>query len=124
MREFGQMVFERTCIKRFARCTDAVVLGLNFLRFQVPWFPLNPMGYALAMNFGVDYYWFGLLVAFVVKGVVQRYSGLKGYRKLHGVALGVILGEFTVELLWSIISIVGRYATYSISINGRLGWNQ
>ena len=37
---------------------------------------------------------------------------------------GVILGEFTVELLWSSISIVGRYATYSISINGRLGWNQ
>jgi hypothetical protein len=101
-----------------------VVFLLDFLRFRLPWFPFHPAGYALAMNFGVDYYWFGLLVAFVIKGVVQRYSGLKGYRKLHGVALGVILGEFTVETFWSILAIIGRYATYSISINGRLGWNQ
>lgn len=101
-----------------------VVFLLDFIRFRVPWFPLHPAGYALAMNFGVDYYWFGLLVAFVVKGAVQRYSGLRGYRKLHNVALGVILGEFALETVWSIMAMVNRYATYSISINGRLGWNQ
>jgi hypothetical protein len=101
-----------------------VVFLLDFVRFRVPWFPLHPAGYALAMNFGVDYYWFGLLVAFIVKGAVQRYSGLRGYRKLHNVALGVILGEFTLETVWAVIAMVNRYATYSISINGRLGWNQ
>jgi hypothetical protein len=101
-----------------------VVFLLDFLRFRLPWFPFHPAGYALAMNFGVDYYWFGLLVAFIVKGAVQRYSGLRGYRKLHNVALGIILGEFTVETLWAILTMVNRYATYSISINGRLGWNQ
>jgi hypothetical protein len=100
------------------------VFLLDFVRFRVPWFPLHPAGYALAMNFGVDYYWFGLLVAFVVKGAVQRYSGLRGYRKLHGVALGVILGEFTVETIWALMALIGRFATYSISINGRLGWDQ
>src|SRR5437870_3924773 len=101
-----------------------VVFLLDFMRFWLPWFPLHPAGYALAMNFGVDYYWFGLLVAFVVKGAVQRYSGLRGYRKLHAVALGVILGEFTVETVWALMALIGRFATYSISINGRLGWNQ
>jgi hypothetical protein len=100
------------------------VFLLNFLRFRLPWFPFNPMGYALAMNFGVDYYWFGLLIALIVKSSVQRYSGLKGYEKLHAVALGVILGEFTVETIWAVIAMVGRFATYSISINGRLGWQQ
>lgn len=99
------------------------VFLLNFLRFRLAWFPFNPMGYALAMNFGVDYYWFGLLLALIVKTCVQRYSGLKGYEKLHAVALGVILGEFAVETVWSITAMVGRFATYSISINGRLGWN-
>ncbi|MBW3624843.1 MAG: hypothetical protein KY468_15685, partial [Armatimonadetes bacterium] len=44
-----------------------VVFLLNQLRFTIPNFPLNPVGYALGMNFGVDYFWFGLLVAFVVK---------------------------------------------------------
>jgi hypothetical protein len=38
------------------------VLLLDFVRFRVPGFPLHPAGYALAMNFGVDYYWFGLLL--------------------------------------------------------------
>ncbi|MBI5834864.1 MAG: hypothetical protein HZB16_21395 [Armatimonadetes bacterium] len=39
------------------------VLLLNLLRFRLAWWPLHPVGYALAMNFGVDYYWFSLLVA-------------------------------------------------------------
>ena len=99
-----------------------MVLGLNFLRFRVASFPLNPVGYALAMNFGVDYYWFGLLIALITKLAIQRYVGMKGYTKLHTFALGVILGEFSAEAVWAIISMVYRIATYSISINGRLGW--
>jgi hypothetical protein len=82
------------------------------------------MGYALTMNFGVDYYWFSLVVAMALKASVQRYAGLKGYRQLHHAALGVILGEFAVEAVWSTVTMVTRMATYSISINGRLGWNQ
>ena len=101
-----------------------VVMGLDFIRFRVPWFPLHPMGYALAMNFGVDYYWFGLIVALILKLGVQKYVGLKGYTKLHQIALGVILGEFAVETFWMLWTVVNRYATYTISINGRLGWNQ
>jgi Family of unknown function (DUF6785)/Domain of unknown function (DUF6784) len=102
----------------------AIVFGLSALRFQIPSFPLHPVGYALAMNFGVDYYWFGLIVALIIKLQVQRFAGLKGYEKLHAVALGIIMGEFTMETVWSTISMINRYATYSISINGRLGWNQ
>ena len=101
-----------------------VVFGLNFLRFRFPWFPLNPVGYALAMNFGIDYYWFGMLVAFIVKTSVQRYGGLKAYRKLHAAALGVILGEMAIETIWMAIAVIWRIPTYSISINSRLGWNQ
>jgi len=101
----------------------AVVFGLNFLRFRFPWMPLNPVGYALAMNFGVDYYWFGMLLAFVLKTGVQRYSGLRGYRKLHMAALGIMLGEIAVETIWMTVAVIWRVPTYSISINGRLGWN-
>lgn len=101
-----------------------MVFFLNALRFRFPWLPLNPVGYALAMNFGIDYVWFGLLIAFLVKGFFQRYFGLKGYRKLHAFALGVMLGEYAAEMIWSPITIFTRIPTYSISINGRLGWQQ
>lgn len=102
----------------------AVVMLLDAIRFQVPGFPLHPVGYALSMNFGVDYYWFGLIIVLIIKSFIQRYYGLKGYEKLRMVAIGIILAEFTAELIWSTITMSTQIATYSISINGRLGWQQ
>lgn len=102
----------------------AVVLGLDFLRFRMPGFPLHPAGYALAMNFGLDYFWFGLIIVWLIKLFVERYYGLKGYTKLHEIALGIMLAEFCAETIWAIYSMTTHTATYSISINGRLRWDQ
>lgn len=102
----------------------ALVLLLDFVRFRVPAFPLHPAGYALAMNFGLDYFWFGLVIVWLIKLFVERYYGLKGHDKLHQVALGIILAEFCAEAIWAFYAMYYRQATYSISINGRLGWNQ
>jgi len=101
-----------------------VVVALDAIRFRAPGFPFHPAGYALGMNFGVDYYWFGLLVALLVKGFVQRYWGLRGYDRLRVIAIGVVLGEFVAEGIWATLAMVTRSATYSISINGRLGWDK
>ncbi len=100
----------------------AIVLLLDTIRFQVPGFPLHPVGYALSMNYGIDYCWFGLSIVLILKLVVQRYYGLRGYEKLRLVAIGVILGEFAAELLWTAYSLPTQIVTYTISINGRLGW--
>lgn len=102
----------------------SVVLLLDFIRFRVPSFPLHPAGYALAMNFGLDYFWFGLILVWLIKLFVERYYGLRGHDKLHKVALGIILAEFCAEAIWSFYAIYNHQATYSISINGRLGWDQ
>ncbi|MDX1931034.1 MAG: DUF6785 family protein [Capsulimonadales bacterium] len=102
-----------------------VVLLLDFIRFRVPGFWLHPAGYALAMNFGVDYYWFGLLIVLIIKFFVQRYYGLKGTLKLRELAIGLVTGEFTAELIWAVYSMLNdRQLTYSISINGKMGWDQ
>ena len=103
----------------------AVVFALDFIRFRVPGFWLHPAGYALAMNFGVDYYWFGLLIVLIVKVFVTRYYGLRGYEKLRQVAVGLILGEIAAETLWALFSMLNeRQLTYSISINGKMGWDK
>ena len=98
----------------------AMVFGLSKLRFAFPGFPLNPVGYALGMNYGVDYYWFGLLVALILKVGVQRYGGMKGYRRLHLLALGVMLGEYAAEAIWSIVGIVFHFQTFTISLHQRI----
>ncbi len=101
-----------------------VVLGLDFIRFRLPGFPLHPVGYALAMNFGLDYFWFGLVIVWLIKLFIERYYGLKGHGKLREVAIGIILAEFCAEAIWSVFAMWTHTATYSISINGRLGWDQ
>ncbi|MCL6623055.1 MAG: hypothetical protein K6T17_00375 [Fimbriimonadales bacterium] len=96
-----------------------VVTGLDALRFRIPQFPLHPVGYALSLNFGVDYYWFGLLIALIVKGLVLRYYGLRGFRQLKNVAFGILVAEFTAELLWASVAMITRQSTYTIGYNER-----
>jgi len=61
---------------------------LDTIRFRFPGFPLHPAGYVLSLNFGVDYYGFGMLIALVIKSFVQRYYGLRGYDKCANIAIG------------------------------------
>jgi hypothetical protein len=96
-----------------------VVMTLDVIRFKFPAFPLHPAGYLLSMNFGVDYYWFGLLIALFVKNFVQRYYGLRGYDKLRHVALGILLAEYAAETIWMGMALITQQSTYTISFNDR-----
>ncbi|GIK31354.1 MAG: hypothetical protein BroJett009_03460 [Armatimonadota bacterium] len=96
-----------------------VVVGLDAIRFRVPGFPLHPAGYLLSSNFGVDYYWFGLLVALLIKNFVQRYYGHSGYGKLRNVAFGILIAEYAAETIWMTVALVTHQSTYTISFNER-----
>ncbi|MCW5946076.1 MAG: hypothetical protein KIT74_03515 [Fimbriimonadales bacterium] len=97
----------------------AVVTILDVIRFNFPAFKLHPVGYALSMNFGVDYYWFGLVAALMVKTLVQRYYGLRGYRQLRNVAFGIMIAEYGAELIWATYAMATRQSTYTIGFNER-----
>ncbi len=101
----------------------AVVALLDAIRFRFIAFPLHPVGYALSMNFGVDYYWFGLVVALIVKSIVQRYYGLRGYTQLRNVAFGIMIAEYSAELIWASIAMITHQSTYTIGFNDR-GFSQ
>jgi hypothetical protein len=97
----------------------AVVMILDALRFRFPGFPLHPAGYVLSMNYGVDYYWFGMLIALFIKNFVQRYFGLNGYDKLRQVAFGILIGEYAAETIWMTMALLTHQSTYTISFNDR-----
>jgi len=97
----------------------AVVMILDAIRFKFPAFPLHPAGYVLALNYGVDFYWFGLLLAFIIKSFVQRYYGLRGYDKLRMVAFGILIGEYSAELIWMTMALITNQSTYTISLAER-----
>ncbi len=97
----------------------AIVMILDAIRFKFPSFPLHPAGYVLSMNYGVDYYWFGMLVALLIKNFVQRYYGLNGYDKLRQVAFGILIGEYAAETIWMTMALITKQSTYTISFNDR-----
>jgi hypothetical protein len=97
----------------------SLVMAMDAIRFKFPGFPLHPAGYVLSMNYGVDYYWFGLLIALLVKNFVQRYYGLQGYDKLRQVALGILVAEYAAETIWMTMALITKQSTYTISFNDR-----
>jgi hypothetical protein len=96
-----------------------MVVCLDAIRFRFPGFPLHPAGYVLSMNYGVDYYWFGILLALLVKNFVQKYYGLRGYDKLRHVALGILIAEYAAETIWMTSAMATHQSMYTISFNER-----
>lgn len=92
-------------------------LSLVWLHNRFPFLPIHPAAYALAMNFGIDYCWFPMLIAGLAKTAIVRYGGQRAYHALVPFALGIITGEFIAGSVWSWIWIITGRPTYSFSIN-------
>jgi hypothetical protein len=96
-----------------------IVAILDFVRLRIPGFPIHPAGYVLGISYGIDYYWFGLLLAFLIKSYVQRYHGMKGFEKLRHAALGIMLAEYSAEAIWMAMALITKQSTYTIGFNDR-----
>lgn len=81
-------------------------LLLGAARARTTGWPFHPAGYALGMVFGLDYVWFPILLAWLIKGLLLRYGGLRVHAGAIPVCCGVILGEFVVGSFWSSLSVV------------------
>ncbi len=57
------------------------------------------------MAFGVEYFWSCLLIASVLKWLTLRFGGLRSYRQFLPLAFGIIIGEYTMGAIWSVLSI-------------------
>jgi hypothetical protein len=78
-----------------------VTLALAVLRALLPWWPLHPLGYALCGSWTMILLWFPCLVTWLVKGALLRYGGMRAFVRLRPFFLGMILGEFSMAILWT-----------------------
>ncbi|MCC6445521.1 MAG: hypothetical protein IT210_18950 [Armatimonadetes bacterium] len=85
---------------------------LTFMRIQFIWWPFHPVGYGLSMNFGVEYFWSCILIAWILKCLVLRYGGYRSYAQAIPLMFGVILGEYVVGAFWSAMSVILQIRTY------------
>jgi len=77
---------------------------LELMRRHYLWWPLHPLGAALSISWILCVFWFPMLVAWLIKGVITRYGGIKLYLKLRPAFLGLIFGEYFMAVLWTVIS--------------------
>jgi hypothetical protein len=90
----------------------AVALLLALLRSRFVGFPLHPMGYALGMGTTVDRWWFALVLCTVIKGLIVRYGGVRGFQKAVPFFMGLVLGQYTLACFWSILAIARNEPMY------------
>ncbi len=83
-----------------------------WLRMRFFWWPLHPLGYAMANSWAMHNFWSCLFVAFVAKWIILRFSGLGTYRKAVPFFLGLAFGDFMLGSLWSAIGIGLGIRTY------------
>jgi len=78
--------------------------------------PFHPAGYALAVSFAMDYFWFCFFIAWVVKTVLGHVRGIPARKAAAPFFLGLILGDFTIGSIWAIIGPLRQIQTYKIFI--------
>jgi len=74
--------------------------------------PLHPIGYAVAGNWGMQEVWCPFLVAWVIKSAVLHGGGVRLYRGLLPFFLGVLLGDFLTPMGWAVIGLISGEQMY------------
>jgi len=72
-----------------------VVFFLSMMRQRFIGWPFHPAGYLVAGSFGLIRLWLPILLAWLVKALILRYGGLRGYRAALPFFIGLVLGEFS-----------------------------
>jgi len=88
---------------------------LFLMRMKFFWWPFHPAAYAaVSGSWAVSYIWFSLWLAWAVKLAFLKYGGLNAHRKAMPFFLGLILGQFVVGSIWTILGVLLKIPAYGI----------
>jgi len=88
---------------------------LFFMQMKFFWWPFYPAAYAaVSGSWAISHIWFSLWLAWLAKLILLKYGGLSAHRKATPFFLGLILGEFVVGSLWTILGASLNIVTYGI----------
>ena len=93
-----------------------MVIGLKSMRGAFVNWPFHPAGYALAISFAMDYFWFAIFVGWLVKLIIIRYGGMKLHNTFVPFFLGLILGDFFIGSIWSLVGMAIHTQAYKVFI--------
>jgi hypothetical protein len=88
-------------------CALLIAMRIVFLRF-----PFHPLGYAMVTSYGHPL-WGPFLLVWLIKTLVLRIGGMRLYRRLIPLFLGIVISHFFVAgVIWGSISIYNEMYRY------------
>jgi hypothetical protein len=84
---------------------------LSSMRAMFHWWPFHPLGYALCVSWSMTVFWFSCFMAWMLKGLILRYGGMRMYVKARPWFLGMVIGEFGMAVIWTLISVLTNAPT-------------
>ena len=94
----------------------AFTFALMVMRMRFLWWPFHPAGYALAVSYAMDYFWFAFFISWVLKSLILKHGGIRAHRRAIPLFFGLILGDYIVGSLWSVVGIILHREVYTIFI--------
>jgi hypothetical protein len=88
---------------------------LMIMRMSFIWWPLHPVGYAMANTSTMNAIWLPFFIAWLVKTMILRYGGIRLYRKSLPFFYGMIVGDFLAGGITTLLGCLTGINVYPIN---------
>jgi len=87
---------------------------LTIMSRRYLWWPFQPVGYACGAGWAIGWMWFSVFLSWLAKRIILAYGGSKVYKAAVPFFLGLILGQFFMGSLWSVIGLILNKGMYTL----------
>lgn len=77
---------------------------LLILCHRLPRWPIHPVALMFVGNWYAHRIWFSVLLGWILKMVMLKYGGGRGYRAGRGLFLGIMVGEVAAVVCWVVVA--------------------
>jgi len=81
----------------------AGMMLLTWLRQRFLWWPLHPIGFPIMTSWLVDWMWFSVFFAWLIKITILKYGGAVMFSRSRNFFLGIIVGRMLISGIWLVI---------------------
>ncbi|MCS7264917.1 MAG: hypothetical protein NZ805_08810 [Armatimonadetes bacterium] len=95
-------------IRGFFIASIVITYAMVAARSHFWWFPFHPLAYALSASWTMIVFWFPIFLAWLIKGLILRYAGVRAFHRYAPFFIGLIYGEFFMAVVWAVHSLITR----------------
>ncbi len=90
-----------------------LAMGMHRMTLQYIWWPLHPLGFAIAGSYSMSTMWCPMMIAWIAKTTLMRYGGNRAYIAAVPFFVGLLVGDYALGCLWPIVGWILGKSVYS-----------